>query len=111
VVAEDRWTFATQELVASRGAGHSAAADILEALFEVGLLLTPGFERTEEWAIRVDKVHPFRSERIGHVMTHLGTEKSQRCREIWDGWTPVSRGVTTWPDGTVMTGPWIEVPQ
>jgi len=106
-MSDQRWTAATLELVASRGVGSCAAADILDALYEIGLLLTPGFTCSEEWAIRVDEPHPSRYEKRGDVMTHLGDEKSRRCREVWHGWTPLSRGITTWPDGTVMYGPWI----
>ena len=47
----------------------------------------------ERWAIRVDTPHPRRSERLGDLMTHLGEEKSRRCREVWAGWTPVRRTV------------------
>jgi hypothetical protein len=57
----------------------------------------------EEWGIRVDVEHPSRSEKVGDIMTHLGEEKSRRCREFWHGWTPVLRTVTH------EATPWIEV--
>jgi hypothetical protein len=46
---------------------------------------------TIEWGIRVDVPHPRRSEKAGEIMTHFDEQKSRRCKEIWDGWTPVSR--------------------
>ena len=68
-------------------------------LLAVLLVLEEG--ETINWGIRVDLPHPRRSEKAGHVMTHFDEEISRRCREIWDGWTPVRR--RRW------TGPWEEV--
>jgi hypothetical protein len=70
----------------------------------------PGGKTREEFAVRVDEVHPRRYEDKGDLMTHLGEEKSRHCREIWPGWTPMVRTVTSWPDGSIYTGPWREAP-
>lgn len=31
-------------------------------------------------------------------------------KEGWPNARLQSRGISTWPDGTVLTGPWVEVP-
>ena len=61
---------------------------------------------TTQWGVRVDVVHPRRKEKVGDVMTHLGEEKSRRCREFWHGWTPVCREVQP-----AVHGPWMAVPE
>jgi hypothetical protein len=55
-----------------------------------------------EYGVRVDRPHPRRRERAGDLMTHLGREKSLRCREFWDGWTPVVRTVTPWVEADAL---------
>lgn len=82
---------------------------VLTALADAGLLLPPGGETRVEWAVRVDVPVPGRKEHPGDIMTHLGEEKSRRCREVWEGWTPLRRSVTSWPNGSVHTGPWCAV--
>jgi hypothetical protein len=59
-----------------------------------------------QWAIRVDEPVRGRKEKRGDIMTHFDEEKSRRCREVWRGWSPVHREVTTYPDGSVLTRPW-----
>lgn len=108
---ETRWTAETEELVASRGAGSFAARDILEALHEVGLLLTPGFTRTEEWCVAYDAIGGRDVWSYCEDRTQAEKDLTQaRSEGNWRGTRLASRGITTWPDGTVLTGPWIEVP-
>jgi hypothetical protein len=122
-MSDERWTDETETLVEDIldrfvvGSGYMAAPfmandrdnateQILTRLADAGLLLPPGGEVREEWAVRVDEPVSGRSEVRGAIVTHFGEEKSRRCREVWAGWTPLNRTVTTWPDGTVHTGPW-----
>jgi hypothetical protein len=80
------------------------ARSVLEFLAARGRLLPPAAKVTDEYAVRVDEVHPARTgERLGWVITHFGQEKSLRAREVWRGWTPVQRRVIT------SIGPWVPV--
>ena len=98
------------------GAAGSAATDRVDIAAEKhvgegegvtyryrGCAVSEEQERTEEWAIRVDVPHPRRREVAGDYIRHMGEEKSRRCREVWDGWTPVRRWVIP-----TKVGPWEE---
>jgi hypothetical protein len=86
-------------LTSIRGADATEIAPVaLDALAAAGYVLIPTAGMVEQWGIRVDEAHPQRSEAVGTVMTHLGEEKSRRCRDIWPGWTPVRRTVSGWEE-------------
>jgi len=69
-------------------------------------LMPDGGQTREEWAIRVDEPHPRRHEKAGDLMTHFSAPHSRRCREVWAGWTPMRRTVTTFADGSTYTSAW-----
>jgi hypothetical protein len=76
---------------------------VLAALADAGLLLPPGSETKEEWAVRVDEPHPLRSEKAGDFLVLPGGEAVARLGpRVWSGWVPVRR--------THHIGPWQEVP-
>ena len=89
-----------------------AEAD-LTALADAGLLLPPGGETREVWCVTYlgtlgrdiwSSPTPERAEAEGHLAQGL-TEGSR-----WRGLRLERHTIVTWPDGTVLTGPWIEVP-
>lgn len=109
-MSDQRWTAETLELVASRGAG--SCADILDALYEVGLLLPPGGETHQEAEVEYRRVGRTR----GGVeeKTYRGWDPDYRAREfeaaLECGHEVIGERVRTvvdWPDGTKLTGPWI----
>ena len=105
---DDRWTAETEELVAQtvyaayrwdtspptldalpakdHGYYRKGAHVVLATLADAGLLLPPGGETRET------RDCPYSSCR-----THAFTKHTHR------------RSVTTWPDGSVHTGPWVAV--
>lgn len=64
-----------------------AAAELASELTEV------------QYGIRVDVAHPHRQEKPGDVITHIAEVRTVlRCREVWDGWTPVKRTLGPWSE-------------
>jgi hypothetical protein len=113
-VSAARWTADTEESIAAllqqyngviwrRPDSDNASESILRHLAAEGLLLPPGAETTEQWAVRVDKPHPKRIEKAGDYLLLPGGEQiAKHGPRIWDGWVPVRRNV--------YIGPWSEVP-
>jgi hypothetical protein len=109
-MSDQRWTAETLELVASRGAGSCAAADILDALADAGLLVQPGSIQTHDWAALIWRddqepseglidTRPTRRDAEGVVRIHA--EMRADPNRNWVGRAQLLRRV-------VYTGPWID---
>ena len=85
------------------------AARGLDALRAAGRLLPEGGKRRTEYAVRVDRPHPRRSEKAGAIMGPWAEANARHAPTIWDGWATLQRTVIRWPNGSSYTGPWVEV--
>ena len=109
----DRWTAETEELVTDTlmqgygrligrpGITHETGR-LLTALADAGALLPPGGETRQDvghWSPKRGYVWPC----TGSVEDHSNPDYACVC--------PISHtaGVTTWPDGSRHTGPWVAV--
>lgn len=93
---ETRWTAETEELVREHAGVYQVDAyEILAALARFGLLLPPGGETVVEASYHVV------SAKTGNIVMVEG-EHTHRVS--------VERTRTTWPNGQLLFGPWIEVP-
>lgn len=96
--------------------GRASARRVLALLAERGRLIPDGAEVTEQWEAWC---HGDDSDGIRH-----GSEYAEASRERAEEWarqqigrygitryTIVRRECRSWPDGTVLTTPWVPVPE
>jgi hypothetical protein len=116
-MSEPRWADETQALVAKVLAPHwydqRDAQAVLAALADAGLLIPPGGEVRECW----QDYDTISGGSVGFDSLAKAVEWRKRHAKPLVPWDPPPHPtvtqvctVTTWPDGSVHTGPWQPVP-
>lgn len=87
---------------------HAAAVDALRVVADLGLLLPPGGEREPVWrsydAVTGGSIEAHSLERANELVARDGGRPRPFPQLVVQSATR-----TTWPDGTIHTGPWLEV--